>query len=84
MDRIATLRTVEDAVADFEAGHTDLETCEQRVRAAVRTFAAEFDGELGCYRGNSGTVMVARSREEARERLHELTGTPPPSVEPLE
>lgn len=75
MDRIATLRTDEDARADFEADHMDFETCERRVLAAVRTFAAEFDDEFGCYRGNSGTVVVARSREEPRERLHKLTGS---------
>lgn len=84
MDRIATLRTVEDALTDFEAGNTDLETCERRVRAAVRTFAADFDGDLGCYRDESGTVVVGRSSAEARERLHDITGTRPQSVERLD
>lgn len=73
MDRIAALRQIEDALADFEAGEVALEECERRVRATVRTFATEFDGELAAYRSEDGVVVVAGSEREARARLRELT-----------
>lgn len=84
MDRIAALRRIEDALADFEAGESDLEACERRIRATVRTFATEFDGELSAYRADTGTVVVATSKREARERIEQLTGSPSPTVERLE
>ena len=84
MDRIAALRQIEDALADLEAGETDLEACERRVWAAVRTFATEFDGELAAYRADAGTVVLAASEREARERVRELTGAEAPTVERLE
>lgn len=84
MDRIATLRQIEDALADLEAGETDLEECERRVRAAVRTFATEFDGDLAAYRADDGVVVVAESEREARERVRELTDADTPTVERLE
>jgi hypothetical protein len=81
MDRIATLRRIEDALTEFEAGDTDLETCERQIRAAVRTFATEFDGELAAYRAGTGTVVVASSEREARQRVRELTDAESPTVE---
>ena len=77
MDRIAALRQIEDALADLEA-------CERRVRATVRTFATEFDGELTAYRADSGTVVLADSERAARERVRELTGAEAPTVERLD
>lgn len=84
MDRIAALRQIEDALADLEAGETDLDGCERQVRAAVRTFATEFDGDLAAYRADDGAVVVAASEREARERVRELTGDEAPTVEKLD
>jgi hypothetical protein len=84
MDRIATLRQIEDALSSYEAGESDLEECERRVRAAVRTFATEFDGELSAYRSQTGTIVVAESAREARRRVRELTDAEAPTVERLE
>ncbi|MES3516456.1 MAG: hypothetical protein PPP58_02210 [Natronomonas sp.] len=84
MDRIAALRQIEDALAAFEAGETDLETCERHVRAAVRTFATEFDGDLSAYRADTGTIVVAASPSAARDRIRELTDADAPTVERIE
>lgn len=84
MDRIAALRRIEQSLSALESGETDLETCERRVRATVRTFATEFDGELSAYRPDDGTVVVAASEREARERLRELTGVDAPTVSSVE
>ena len=84
MDRIATLRRIEASLSAFESGETDLETCERRVRAAVRTFATEFDGDLSAYRADDGTVVVAGSEREARERVRELTDADAPTVRSIE
>ena len=84
MDRIAALRRIEASLSAFESGETDLETCERRVRAAVRTFATEFDGDLTAYRADDGTVVVAGSEREARERIRELTDADAPTVRPIE
>jgi hypothetical protein len=84
MDRIAAIRQIEDALADFEAGETDLEACERRVRATVRTFATEFEGDLAAFRDDSGVVVVAATAREARERVRELADVDDASVERLE
>ena len=84
MDRIAALRQIEDALADLEAGEVELEACERRVRATVRTFATEFDGDLAAYRADSGVVVVAASEREARRRVRELTDADAPTVERLD
>jgi hypothetical protein len=84
MDRIAALRQIESALADLEAGETDLEDCERRVRATVRTFATEFDGDLAAYRSGGGVVVVATSEREARQRVRDLTETDAPTVERLD
>lgn len=83
MDRIAAIRRIEDALADLEEGEATLEECERQVRAAVRTFASEFDGELSAYRSGEGTVVVAGSETEARERIRKLTDVDAPVVEEL-
>ena len=84
MDRIATLRRIEESLSAFESGEADLETCERRIRATVRTFATEFDGDLSAYRSGEGTVVVAASEAEARERVRELTDADAPTVQPVE
>ena len=45
MDRISTLRNIEDALAEFEDGECDLSDLERRVRGALRTYATELDGD---------------------------------------
>jgi len=84
MDRIAALRRIEQSLSALESGEADLETCERRIRATVRTFATEFDGELSAYRSDDGTIVVAASEREARERLRELTDADAPTVRPVE
>jgi hypothetical protein len=84
MDRIAALRQIETALTDLESGEADLEECERRVRATVRTFATEFDGELAAYRSETGAVVLADSERAARERVRELTGADAPTVERLD
>jgi len=76
MDRISTIRNVEEALRAFEAGEADLAATEERVLAALRTYATEFDDEtaLAAYVGRGdasveGVIVVASSRAEARERI---------------
>lgn len=71
MDRISALRNVEDALADFEAGETDLAELERRVRGVLRTYATEFEGNLQAFRatGDHDEVVLAPSRPAARERI---------------
>lgn len=84
MDRIAALRRIETALAALESGDVDLEDCEREVRATVRTFATEFDGELAAYRADDGTVVLADSERAARERVRALTEAEAPTVERVE
>jgi hypothetical protein len=84
MDRIAALRRIEQSLAGLEAGEADLDTCEREIRATVRTFATEFDGDLSAYRADSGLVVVAASEREARERVKTLTDIDAPTVQSIE
>jgi len=77
MDRISALRNIEDALSSFEAGETDLDGLEREVRGVLRTYATDFEGDLAPYRATGegvvdGTVVLASSRDEARERAQEL------------
>lgn len=79
MDRISALRNIEDALADFEAGETDLQSVEQRVLAVLRTYATDFeeDETLHAYRAvgdesADGLVVVAPSKGDARARVNDL------------
>jgi hypothetical protein len=77
MDRIAALRNIEDALADYERGETDLESMERTVTGVLRTYATEFDDGLTPYRASGdgsadGLVVVATSQRAARERVGEL------------
>ncbi len=90
MDRISALRNVEDALADFEAGDASLGDVEDRVLGVLRTYATEFDeGEVSAYRATGdprveGTVVVAESEEEARERVAaRVDAAPEFRVEPV-
>ena len=89
MDRISALRNVEEALRAFEAGEADLAATEERVLAALRTYATEFEGEgptdLAAFRAvggpADGTVVVAASAREARARVADLSAVEEVSVE---
>jgi hypothetical protein len=80
MDRISALRNIEDALSAFEAGETDLAGLEREVRGVLRTYATEFEGDLAPYRATGeeadGTVVLAPSRDVARERVADLVDDP--------
>lgn len=95
MDRISALRNVEDALREFEDGEADLAETERRVGTVLRTFATEFETPgKRAYRAvvdgsdadAAGTVVVASSPAEARERVGTLADRDPAevTVEPLE
>ncbi|RNJ27332.1 DUF7854 family protein [Halosegnis longus] len=82
MDRISTLRNIEDALAAFEDGECDLAELERRVRGAVRTYATELEGDQRAYRATGeepadGRVVLAPSEGAARERLADLLSGDP-------
>lgn len=81
MDRISALRNLEEALTEFEAGHTDLAGLEERALTVLRTYATEFEGGddglsvFRAYGGDGpadGVVVVAADRPEARDRIEEL------------
>ncbi|QSG01307.1 DUF7854 family protein [Natranaeroarchaeum sulfidigenes] len=80
MDRISAIRNVEDALAAFEDGTVDLTTTEERVLAAVRTYATDYEGEAtAAYRvqpisRQEPVVVVAASPDEAVERATSILG----------
>lgn len=84
MDRISALRNVEDALAAFEAGETDLAGLEEQVRGILRTYATEFEGDadLRAFRATGdqpadGVVVLAPSSGAARERVRDLLDADP-------
>jgi len=84
MDRISALRNVEEALTAFEDGDCDLATMERRVRATLRTYAAELEG-LTAYRATGpaaaeGTVVVAPDPPTARERVASAADADPERV----
>lgn len=92
MDRISTIRNVEQALRSFEEGEADLAATEERVLAALRTYATEFDDETDrtAYVGRGddavdGVVVVASSRAEARDRVRDHAAGDPSAfeVEPI-
>lgn len=91
MDRIAALRTVEEALGAFERGEIDLETMESRIRGTLRTYATEYeDGTRRPYRATGepsveGLIVIAESPAAARERIEEIADTEGPiEVEALD
>lgn len=78
MDRISALRNVEEALAEFEGGETDLESVQRKVLRIIGIYATEFeDGELAAYRASGadradGLVVVADSTAQARRRIGDL------------
>lgn len=81
MDRISTLRNIEDALAEYEEGTLTLPELEHRVRGLLRTYATEFQPELSAYRASGsqavdGLVVVAESRHEARKTVEQLGSDP--------
>jgi hypothetical protein len=89
MDRISALRNVEDALAAFEDGEQTLPELEREVRGILRTYATDFD-DRRAFRASGpdrvdGLVVVADSRQTARERVRELLTDPPAfDVEPVD
>ncbi|MFB6094357.1 MAG: hypothetical protein ABEJ77_05395 [Halanaeroarchaeum sp.] len=90
VDRIAAIRTIDDALASFERGEIDLATMESRVQGTLRTYATEYpDDDLRAYRASgddraAGIVVLAADRAEARERVSRLLeGDPPFEVAPV-
>jgi hypothetical protein len=92
MDRISAIRNVEEALRSFEEGEADLAATEERVLAALRTYATEFDDgtDRTAYVGRGAdavddVVVVASSRVEARELIRDHAADPPSSfdVEPV-
>lgn len=76
MDRISAIRNVEDALAAFERGETDLAGLEQQVQAVLRTYATDFaDDRTAVFRvdppDDRAVVIVAGSPGEARDRAAE-------------
>ena len=81
MDRISALRNVEDALAAFEAGECSLSELEADVRGVLRTYAADFEGDLQAYRASGdgsadGLVVLAASAPAARDRVTDLVEAP--------
>ena len=88
MDRIATLRTIEEALTAYEDGELSLPELEQEVRGTLRTYATEF-ADASAYRARgedsvNGLVVVAASRTEARDRITALVDDPNPGSFDLE
>jgi len=80
MDRIATLRSIEEALTAFESGDITLPELEGEVRGTLRTYATEF-ADQAAYRARGeppveGLVVVASSRADARTKLRELVDDP--------
>lgn len=90
MDRISTLRNIEDALSRYEDDDLSLPELEREVRGVLRTYATELQPDARAYRvrGTSavdGLVVVASSRREAREQVESLVSDPGEfEVEPLE
>jgi hypothetical protein len=81
VDRISALRNVEEALAAFERGETDLATMEREVRGVLRTYATEFDDDLAAYRApDLDLTVVAASPREARERAARIADADPGRV----
>ncbi len=89
MDRISTLRNIEEALTQFEDGDLALPELEREVRGVLRTYATEFEnGTAYRARGDpqaAGLVVIAPSPAAARERIETLLdGEVSVEVEPVE
>ncbi|WP_276273456.1 hypothetical protein [Haloarcula litorea] len=81
MDRISALRNIEDVLAAFEEGERSLSELEREVRGILRTYAADFEGDLRAYRASGdgaadGLVVLAASEPDARGRVRDLVDDP--------
>jgi len=81
MDRISALRTIEEALTEYEDGELLLPELEREVRGVLRTYASEFDEETTAYRARGdqpadGLVVVAASRAQAREQIETVLSEP--------
>lgn len=84
MDRIGALRSIEEALSEFEAGEADLAETEARVLAVLRTYATEFAADgVAAYRASAGdetTVLVADGPGTARQRAADRLDASPEDV----
>lgn len=83
MDRISALRNIEEALSAYEDGECTLPELERDVRGLLRTYATSFDEEASAYRASGGSrvdglVVVATSRQDARDRVEDLVDVPGP------
>jgi hypothetical protein len=88
MDRISTLRNIEDALARYEDDELQLPELEREVRGVLRTYATDFE-DATAYRARGdpnadGLVVVADSRTEAREQIEGLVDDAAFEVEPVD
>lgn len=77
MDRISTLRNIEDALTAYEDGAVTLPELEREVRGVLRTYATEFHEDGNAFQATGdpavdGLVVVAESRTAARDRVETL------------
>ncbi len=84
MDRISALRTIEEALTDYEEGDLSLPGLEREVRGVLRTYATDFDEETAVYRADEppaveGVAVAAASPREAREQVADLAGDVDPA-----
>jgi len=89
MDRISALRNIEESLAAFEEDEQTLPELEREVRGILRTYATSFE-DRRAYRASGGgrvdgLVVVASSRQAARERIRKLVSDPPAfDIEPVD
>lgn len=72
MDRISTLRNIEDALTEFENGNISFEELTQRVSTILQTFATDFEDELKAVYQVDSVIVVAESPSAARDQAAEL------------
>lgn len=77
MDRISTLRNIENALTNYEEGALTLPELEREVRGVLRTYATEFHEDANAYQATGsqavdGLVVVAESPTDAREQIETL------------
>lgn len=73
MDRIAAIRNIERAIADFESGEITLTTLQRRVQTVLQTYATDFEDEQTAVYEIDGTVVVAGSPGEARKQAASMS-----------
>lgn len=80
MDRISTLRNIEDALTEFENGNISFEELNQRVSTILQTFATDFEDELQAVYQVDSVIVVAESPSAARDQAAEIADINPESA----